>query len=172
MYEFDEEVVQDEVDIDQEQSWYVISAFFEVKGLVRQQLDSFDEFIQSSIQEIVDENSSITLWTEYNNYTLPRYKISFKQIYLSKPTISTTDGAPAPMFPKEARLRNLTYTSPLYVDMTKSTMTGPEGDEIETAEAFLETVFIGNVPFMVKTQFLPLLHDADTTNQGKSLGVT
>lgn len=31
----------------------VISSFFEEKGLVRQQLDSFNEFIQHTMQEIV-----------------------------------------------------------------------------------------------------------------------
>jgi hypothetical protein len=34
----------------QEDAWAVISAFFEDKGLVRQQLDSFNEFINSSMQ--------------------------------------------------------------------------------------------------------------------------
>lgn len=33
----------------QEACWIVINAYFDEKGLVRQQLDSFDEFIQVSI---------------------------------------------------------------------------------------------------------------------------
>jgi DNA-directed RNA polymerase II subunit RPB2 len=41
----------------------VITSFFEDKGLVRQQLDSFDEFIQNTMQEIVDENASLVLQT-------------------------------------------------------------------------------------------------------------
>lgn len=41
--EEDEEISQDDV-------WTVISAYFEEKGLVRQQLDSFDEFIQNTMQ--------------------------------------------------------------------------------------------------------------------------
>ena len=36
------------------------------------------------------------------------YKIEFLQIYLSKPTITESDGDTALLFPKEARLRNLT----------------------------------------------------------------
>lgn len=34
----------------QEACWIVINAYFDEKGLVRQQLDSFDEFIQVRIQ--------------------------------------------------------------------------------------------------------------------------
>ena len=41
--------------------------------------------------------------------TQPRYLLKFEQIYLSKPTHWERDGAPSPMMPNEARLRNLTY---------------------------------------------------------------
>ena len=50
-------------EITQEDCWQVISSYFEEKGLVRQQLDSFDEFIQNTMQEIVDENSQLVLQT-------------------------------------------------------------------------------------------------------------
>ena len=39
----------------------VITASFDEKGLVRQQLDSFNDFINSSLQEIVDESKLITV---------------------------------------------------------------------------------------------------------------
>ena len=42
----------------------VISAYFDEKGLVRQQLDSFDEFIQMSVQRIVEETPAIELQAE------------------------------------------------------------------------------------------------------------
>ena len=38
-----------------------------------------------------------------------RYLLKFEQIYLSKPTHWEKDGAPSPLMPNEARLRNLTY---------------------------------------------------------------
>ena len=48
------EVKEDEEEeIGQEDAWTVISSFFEEKGLARQQLDSFNEFIQHTMQEIV-----------------------------------------------------------------------------------------------------------------------
>lgn len=54
----------DEDEITQEDAWAVISAYFEEKGLVRQQLDSFDEFIQNTMQEIVDEAADIEIRPE------------------------------------------------------------------------------------------------------------
>lgn len=47
--------------ITQEDCWTVITSFFDEKGLVRQQLDSFDEFIQNTMQELIDENSELVL---------------------------------------------------------------------------------------------------------------
>ena len=60
----DGEEEEEEEEITQEDAWAVISAYFEEKGLVRQQLDSFDEFIQNTMQEIVDESADIEIRPE------------------------------------------------------------------------------------------------------------
>lgn len=64
--EYDQQMDEedDEEEITQEDAWAVISAYFEEKGLVRQQLDSFDEFIQNTMQEIVDESADIEIRPE------------------------------------------------------------------------------------------------------------
>ena len=61
-----EGAIDDEVTSDQwqEACWTVISSYFDEKGLVRQQLDSFDEFIQMSVQRIVEDSSLIQLQEE------------------------------------------------------------------------------------------------------------
>lgn len=46
----DENEHDDEEEITQEDAWVVISSFFEEKGLVRQQLDSFNEFVSNTMQ--------------------------------------------------------------------------------------------------------------------------
>ena len=62
---YDEEEA-DEItpDLWQEACWIVISSYFDEKGLVRQQLDSFDEFIQMSVQRIVEDSPQIDLQAE------------------------------------------------------------------------------------------------------------
>lgn len=67
MADIDHDQYMDEEDNDitpdlwQEACWVVISSYFDEKGLVRQQLDSFDEFIQMSVQRIVEDSSVIEL---------------------------------------------------------------------------------------------------------------
>ena len=53
-----EEYGEDE-EITQEDAWIIISKYFEEKGLVRQQIDSFDEFVNSMIQELVDDAGEV-----------------------------------------------------------------------------------------------------------------
>ncbi|KAJ8563961.1 hypothetical protein ON010_g7387 [Phytophthora cinnamomi] len=160
--------------VSQEDAWAVISSYFEEKGLVRQQLDSFDEFIQNTMQELVDDSRSIRINPEAqyapgqakaNTDTI--YNISFGQIYLSKPTMTEADGSTSVMFPHEARLRNLTYSAPLYVDVVcqkyQAPASGPANledmepyDQVETPKEF-----IGMVPIMLRSQYCVLTHKTD-----------
>ena len=54
-------------EISQEDAWVVINAYFDKRGLVKQQLDSYDQFILSSIQEMVDDQGQIVITPE-NQY--------------------------------------------------------------------------------------------------------
>ncbi|KAL3848853.1 hypothetical protein ACJIZ3_010735 [Penstemon smallii] len=152
-------------DISQEDAWTVISAYFEEKGLVRQQLDSFDEFIQNTMQEIVDESANIEIRPESqhnpgrsSDFVETIFKISFGQIYLSKPMMTESDGETNTLYPKAARMRNLTYSSPLYVDVTKRVIQkGFDGEEVQETQEFTK-VFIGKVPIMLRSSYCSLYH--------------
>lgn len=116
---------EDEEGITPEDCWTVISSFFETKGLVSQQTDSFDEFTQTTIQDLVNEYSTITLdqpnppSAPGTKIALRRYEIKFGTVMVSRPTISETDGTVTSLLPYECRDRNLTYASPLYINITK-----------------------------------------------------
>ena len=65
------------------------------------------------------------------------------------------------MMPNEARLRNLTYSAPLYVDITKTVV--KEGqDPIETQH---QKTFIGKIPIMLRSTYCLLsgMTDRDLT---------
>ncbi len=162
----------EETDITSEDCWTVISSFFQERGLAAQQLDSFDEFIETTIQEIVNEDPNLTL-EQPAQHANPeddinkRYVITFGKIYLSRPTMTEADGTTHPMFPQEARLRNLTYSSPLYVDMKKKVMysrddgTTPSNDLVWETDPNEEEepesqVYIGKVPIMLRSKFCML----------------
>ncbi|MCJ1245880.1 DNA-dependent RNA polymerase II [Trapelia coarctata] len=176
----------EDITITAEDCWTVISAFFETKGLVSQQLDSFDEFVSTTMQEMVEENSLLTLDQnapqsddDDDPIVLRRYEIKFGTILLSRPAMTEGDGSTAAMLPQEARLRNLTYSSPLYLEMTKKVSIAREriaeasddgldpDNPTQPGETYLHwenedggdedqeptKVFVGKLPVMLKSKY-------------------
>ncbi|KAJ7556830.1 hypothetical protein O6H91_05G100400 [Diphasiastrum complanatum] len=121
------------------------------------------------MQEIVDESAEIEIRPEAqhnpgrNNEFMGEttYKIRFGQIYLSKPMMTESDGETQTLFPKAARLRNLTYSAPLYADITKYVIRKGEDGEEEMEQEDLAKVFIGKVPIMLRSSYCTLYENSD-----------
>lgn len=85
------------------------------------------------------------------------HKISFGQIYLSRPMMTESDGETATLFPKAARLRNLTYSAPLYVDVTyRVVKKGHDCEEVTETQEYPK-VFIGKVMSDINFHFCWLM---------------
>lgn len=70
--------------------WVVIRAYFEERGLVMQQLESFNRFLTYGIQEIVDDTAAMSIRPRetYLPGARPvdlRYEIGFGNVILSLP---------------------------------------------------------------------------------------
>ncbi len=116
--------------------WDVMKSFFTEEGLVKQHLDSYNDFVQNTLQHIIDEIRGIQIETPGRTYD-----IKFGTIEVDKPRVVEVDGTVRSVYPREARIRNLTYSAPLYLDI----ILDDEGRET------LECVNIGNLPIMVKS---------------------
>src|SRR4051794_24508765 len=57
-YQYDDE---NDTTITPEDSWEVISSYFDAKGLVSQQIDSFNEFTETTINSLIQEYADLTL---------------------------------------------------------------------------------------------------------------
>jgi len=158
--EMDDE--NEEQELTQDEMWTIITSYFDEKGLVRQQLDSFDEFIQNTMQELVDDTPDLVLSPEPQltpgqlNVAPLRYVLNFGQIYLSKPNMTESDGCIQSMYPNEARLRNLTYSAPLYVDIKLTSIKSTDNQEIQSEVKSIPKVFIGKIPIMLRSQYCML----------------
>lgn len=191
-YEYDANGPYDEYDaadseITSEDCWKVIGSFFQSKGLVSMQIESFNDFIRNSMQDIVNESSGVVLdharpvdEDDPNPVVLHRHEVKFGPLYLSTPTVTEGDMGMTPLLPHEARLRNLTYASPVWCKMTRKTYMAKErpwdDDENQQADVrddgttlywrqsdapehneFEYEAFIGRVPIMVKSSTCALL---------------
>ena len=123
----------------------LLKTFFNEKGLVRQHLDSYNEFIDHGLQEVVDEVAEIPIEVPESPY-----KVKLGQIWVIDPQSRITgpyatevDGTKHEIYPMEARLRNLAYAAPVALEMTPV---------IDGREQDTELVYIGNIPVMLKSK--------------------
>ena len=134
--------------INPKDAFIVMKAFFEERGLVRQHLDSYNEFVEYGLQKIIDEIGEIDIEVPEGPY-----KIRFGKVFIARetengvitgPYVTEVDGTRHEIYPMEARLRNLTYAMPLSVEMIPV---------INGKEMGKELVYIGDLPTMLKSKY-------------------
>jgi len=133
-----------------EDRWILIESMVKELGLVRQHLDSYNEFIQNGMQQVVKEIGSI-------KPEIPNYYVKINKIYMESPNVREADGSLNNIYPSEARIRNLTYTAPLYLELTPVRI-DEAGNEIPRETS---PVFIGRMPIMLKSKVCPLSRMTD-----------
>jgi len=89
--------------------------------------------------------------------------VEFANVQVRKPTIFENNGAITPMYPNDARLRNMTYAAPVYTDIiatyTMRTPSATGGEPTTTvSRRTLPHVQVGRIPVMIGSDFC-LLHD-------------
>ncbi|MFH0817026.1 MAG: DNA-directed RNA polymerase subunit B'' [Candidatus Micrarchaeota archaeon] len=119
----------------------LLSAYFKENNLVRQHLESYNKFLEFGIQEVIDKVGQV----EPN---IEGYKLKFGRVRLERPMIVEADGSRRPIYPMEARLRNLTYAAPVFLQIT------PVIHDVER-RGFNE-VFVGELPVMLKSKLCHL----------------
>ncbi|MBU2577071.1 MAG: DNA-directed RNA polymerase subunit B'' [Nanoarchaeota archaeon] len=111
----------------------LVREFLKTHSLVESNIKSFNDFIQNRMQEIVTELSD-SLPTE-------DFEIKLGKVRVGKPNMVESDGSSKPVTPTESRLRSLTYSAPIWMEMTIN-----YAGQVETEE-----VQLGRIPIMVKS---------------------
>ncbi|CAH1800113.1 unnamed protein product [Owenia fusiformis] len=94
-----------------EEKWKLLPAFLQVKGLVKQHIDSFNYFINVGIKDIMKANDKITSDAD------PQFYMKYLNIYVGMPDVEEGFNITKPISPHECRLRDMTYSAPLTVDI-------------------------------------------------------
>ncbi|MCK5547826.1 MAG: DNA-directed RNA polymerase subunit B, partial [Thermoplasmata archaeon] len=117
---------------------HLLKAFEKDKGWVNFQIESFNNFINYGIQEIINEIEAINLSPEVGDF-----KLKFGKVRVERPAIKEADGSTRYIFPNEARIRNLTYAAPIFVSIVPI---------INGVQEKPEKVHVGDLPIMVKSE--------------------
>lgn len=130
----------------------VMASYFAEKGPAFHQFDSYQHLVDKMLQEIIDETPSIYIKTKTT-----QYKATFGQVYLERACFTDENRVTKFIYPQEARLRDLTYESPVFVDIIE------EFWELNEHEQFEKVNTIDNrknllmkIPVMVRSSLCNL----------------
>jgi len=113
-----------------------LKAYFKTHSFVRQHLESYNKFVDYGMQKIISSFGTIST-------NIESFEIKLGRIRLEKPMIIEADGSRQEILPIEARLRNITYSAPIFLEVV------PVMHEIES---MVSEVYIGELPVMIKSK--------------------
>lgn len=93
--------------------WYLIRSYYQRYGMVRHQIESFNNFIQHLLPHIVQESSEFRVKQGDNE----EHVVTICNLSVERPTVTDADGSERILEPHMARLRNLTYSGSVMVDV-------------------------------------------------------
>ena len=148
--------------LNEDEIWKFIDTFYNEFSLVDHQINSYEHFVNYSLKAIIEQFNPIEVYTDVDkspvNKDIVRFyhSINVLKIYLTKPYHQENNGTIMSMYPSDARLRNLTYESKLYVDMEHTIKGIDKNNDIISNKVFTsKKITIGKLPIMLKTNFCP-----------------
>ncbi|MBI2669067.1 DNA-directed RNA polymerase subunit B'' [Candidatus Woesearchaeota archaeon] len=123
----------------------LVQKYFEEKKFVDSNIQSFNALLTKGLQEVIDENKEAEPTIIPSN--IEKFKIRFGRITIGKPEITEADGSKRKIYPLEARLRKISYSAPLQLEI--STYINDVQRENFVAD-------IGKIPVMLRSKFCHL----------------
>jgi len=119
----------------------LIRKYFEENSLIKPDIESFNLFIDEELQIILEENHIIEPTIILSN--VDEFKISLDKIWVTKPEITEADGSTRAIYPTEARMRKLSYSAPIFLEVSAH-INGVQRESFKTQ--------IGSLPIMLKSK--------------------
>ena len=125
--------------------WYIISSYFHRFGIVRHQLESYDNFMTTSLPHIIQESADIVM----QDHAGMGHRVSLCNVSVQRPMLQEADGYERSILPHMARLRSVTYAATVLVDVVHD-MT--HKGELKERRVFRE-VLLCRLPVMVGSMY-------------------
>jgi len=115
-------------------------AFFREYGVARHHIDSFNVFLNEGMQRVVNEVGAMEPLIFPPGYE--SYRLLFGNLRILHPVVREADGSSSLLYPMEARIRNLTYSAPVQLEVI------PERNGVKGEPVWAD---IGEIPIMVRS---------------------
>ena len=144
-----------------ERVYDIIQSYFNnhhTERLVRHQLESYNDFVQTQIQKTIQMFNPMHIRSE-NDYVSEKGQyflelvVHFDNFKMHPPVINENNGSVKKLLPQEAKIRNITYASNMSLDMNvQYIIRNTENmDEPKIITKKIPYVSIGKMPVMVKS---------------------
>ena len=118
--------------------WRILPHFLKLRGLMKQHIDSFDHFVTHEMKQIVQSASACEIRSEYD----PKFYLRYTDCWVGEPSIDEDSYATVQTTPFQCRLRDCTYSAPIYVNVRYT-----RGRQIVVKKK----VVIGRMPIMLRS---------------------
>ncbi|UWG47126.1 DNA-directed RNA polymerase subunit B'' [Halanaeroarchaeum sp. HSR-CO] len=122
-------------------------SYFSKERLAEHHFRSFNAFLTRGMQDVVTEKETIETDIGDKEEEEPVW-VELGDVRVVTPRVREADGSEELLYPQEARLRNITYSAPVFMEM--SIMRGGEEEEIQELDT-TETK-VGRMPIMVGSE--------------------
>jgi intein/homing endonuclease len=123
----------------------LIKKYLSQHSIIDANIKSFNNFIEKRMQEIIKDIGDII--PTIIPPDIEEFKIRLDKVWITNPELIEADGSKREIYPIEARLRKLTYSSPIFLEVSAHV----DGVQVESF-----TTQVGRLPIMVKSKFCNL----------------
>jgi len=115
----------------------LLESYYKVNTLVNQQLVSYNKYVDMGIQQVINRIGKISTNVE-------GFELKLGKVRIEQPRYYEVKGGYRQILPNEARMRNLTYAAPVFLEII------PVFNGVE--RPVYSDVFIGEIPVMMKSK--------------------
>ncbi len=117
----------------------LLESYLNAATLIQHQIDSYNRFLDTGIPKAMGNQTLIEPSVE-------GFALKLGAVRIGSPSVIEADSSRRNILPNEARLRNLTYSAPIFMEVV------PVIRGIEKTASYGE-VYVGDLPIMVKSNF-------------------
>ena len=145
--------------ISDKQTWTVVNDYLnqlDGKHIIRHHIESYNAFVEDDIPDIIEFHNPIKIKKSFqdNKINEIEYEINIKNPRVSTSVHYERNGQLIRLFPNDARIRNLTYSLPLCIDIHQvASYYDKDGNIIKKNEKVFKNVILSKIPVMVQSRY-------------------
>lgn len=127
--------------------WKIIESYFK-EGLISHQLFSYNEFVNTNLEKVIRDESMVNINLDNKH----RYVVYFGNVYVAPPCVIENREI-RKLYPNEARLKDLSYESGVYVDVIELFF---DENNKQTRKNITRRVLLAHIPVMLGSELCNL----------------